>query len=68
MAMMQRDNQVSKKEGYMTLLMCYKGSGMLKKYIKISLDGLEESKIQKSVAKLTIQTLKLIYFSENSMN
>lgn len=68
MAMTRLDNQVSKKEGYMILRMCYKEQGMLKKFIKTSLDGSEESKTRKSVAKLTVQTLRLVYLRENKMN
>lgn len=34
MVMTQLDNQVSKKEEFMTLQMCYKESAMLKKYTK----------------------------------
>lgn len=41
MAMTQLDNQVSKKEGYMTLQMYYKESGMLKKYTRTNFAGWE---------------------------
>lgn len=67
-AMMQLNNLVYKREGYMISRMCYKESDMLRKCTKISCVGSGESKIQKWVAKLTTSIQKLLHWNENNKN